>query len=123
MIEQLPAIVVEQVKAIHNLQIDKITVWDLGHNGGGGNGATADFLSGLIGALPAAHELAEQAGIELPPALGRLQRRSAVSTAPVSSTAHAASRATGETAGNGGGPEGETTLPSPVVRQGARLGC
>ncbi len=53
MIEQLPAIVKEQVKAIQNLQIDKITVWDSGHNGGGGNGATADFLSGLIGALPA----------------------------------------------------------------------
>lgn len=71
MIEQLPAIVAEQVKAIQNLQIDKITVWDSGHNGGG-NGATADFLSGLIGALPAVHELAEQAGIELPAALGRL---------------------------------------------------
>ncbi len=72
MIEQLPAIVKEQVKAIQNLQIDKITVWDSGHNGSGGNGATADFLSGLIGALPAVHELAEQAGIDLPPALGRL---------------------------------------------------
>jgi len=73
MIEQLPAIVAEQVKAIQNLKIDKITVWDSGHNGSGGNGATADFLSGLIGALPAVHELAEQAGIELPPALGRLR--------------------------------------------------
>ena len=72
MIEQLPAIVAEQVKAIQNLQIDKITVWDSGQGGAGGNGATADFLSGLIGALPAVHELAEQAGIELPSALGRL---------------------------------------------------
>jgi len=58
MIEQLPATVAEQVKAIQNLQIDKITVRDSGHNGGGGNGATANFLSGLIGALPAVHELA-----------------------------------------------------------------
>ncbi len=72
MIEQLPSIVAEQVKAIQNLQIDKITVWDSGQNGSRGSGATADFLSGLIGALPAVHELAEQAGIELPAALGRL---------------------------------------------------
>ena len=112
MIEQLPAIVAEQVKAIQNLQIDKITVWDSGQNGGGGNGATADFLSGLIGALPAVHELAEQAGIELPSALGRLQSRGALSTTAGSSTAKATPR--GETAGNGGGPEVEVALSPPV---------
>jgi flotillin len=74
MIEQLPSIVAEQVKAIQNLKIDKITVWDSGQNGGGHgkNGATADFLAGLISALPPLHELAEQAGIELPAALGRV---------------------------------------------------
>lgn len=72
MIEQLPELVSEQVKAIQNLKIDKITVWDSGRNGGSGNGATADFLSGLIGSLPAMHELAEQAGIELPTVLGRV---------------------------------------------------
>jgi flotillin len=89
MIEQLPAIVAEQVKAIQYLQIDKITVWDSGQNGGG-NGATADFLSGLIGALPAVHELAEQAGIELPAALGRL------------GTGGGPARATGVAAAKGG---------------------
>ncbi len=70
MIEHLPEIVREQVKAIQNLQIDKITVWDSG--GGNGDGTTANFLSSLIGSLPAVHELAEQAGIELPPVLGRV---------------------------------------------------
>ncbi|HET7039418.1 MAG TPA: hypothetical protein VFH97_05995, partial [Gemmatimonadales bacterium] len=50
---------------------DKITVWDSG-KGGGGSGATADFLSSLIGALPAVHELARQAGIELPSVLGKV---------------------------------------------------
>ena len=69
LIEQLPTLVAEQVKAIQNLQIDKITVWD-GGRGAGGNGATADFLSGLIGSLPAMHELAGQAGIKLPDVLG-----------------------------------------------------
>ena len=71
MIEQLPTLVAEQVKAIQNLEIDKITVWD-GGRGGGGNGATADFLSSLIGSLPAMHDLAHQAGIELPAVLGKV---------------------------------------------------
>ncbi len=74
MIEQLPGLVAEQVKAIQNLKIDKITVWDSGRGGGAGskNGATADFLSGLIGSLPAMHELADQAGIQLPSVLGHV---------------------------------------------------
>ena len=71
MIEHLPEIVREQVKAIQNLQIDKITVWDSG--GGNGEGTTANFLSSLIGSLPAMHELAEQAGVELPAVLGRVR--------------------------------------------------
>ncbi len=73
MIEQLPHIVAEQVKAIQNLRIDKITVWDTGRNGGGHNGTTADFLSSLIGSLPAMHELAKQAGVELPSVLGKVR--------------------------------------------------
>lgn len=72
MIEKLPDIVREQVKAIQNLRIDKITVWDGGRANGRGNGGTADFLSSLIGSLPAVHELAKQAGVELPQVLGRL---------------------------------------------------
>ena len=79
MIEQLPTLVAEQVKAIQNLKIDKITVWDSGNAGRGSKhgGGTADFLSSLIGSLPAIHELAEQAGIELPAVLGKVIRNSA----------------------------------------------
>lgn len=78
LIEQLPKLVAEQVKAIQNLKIDKITVWDTGTGGGngmsgGGRNTTADWLSGLVGALPRLHELAHQAGIELPPALGKVE--------------------------------------------------
>ncbi|MHC4979707.1 MAG: flotillin family protein [Planctomycetota bacterium] len=73
MIEKLPELVTEQVKAIQNLKIDKITVWDSGGGGRGKGGTTADFLSSLIGSLPAMHDLAEQAGIELPQVLGRLR--------------------------------------------------
>jgi flotillin len=83
MIEQLPTLVAEQVKAIQNLKIDKITVWDSGGNGHGGHrGATAEFLSGLIGSLPAMHELAEQAGIELPSVLGHVKNDSRQVEAP-----------------------------------------
>jgi flotillin len=71
LIEQLPKLVAEQVKALQNIKIDKITVWDTGTNGNGRN-TTSDFLSGLVGSLPKLHELAQQAGIELPPALGRV---------------------------------------------------
>lgn len=80
MIEQLPELVAEQVKAIQNLQIDKITVWDSG--GGGQGSSTAGFLSGLIGSLPAIHDLAEQAGIELPQMLGQVKKGEAGDPAP-----------------------------------------
>ncbi|VAX39064.1 Inner membrane protein YqiK [hydrothermal vent metagenome] len=77
LIEKLPELVAEQVKAVQNLKIDKVTVWDSGRGSmadgkGTTRGATADFLSGLIGTLPPVHELAKQAGIELPGALGKV---------------------------------------------------
>ncbi len=76
LIEKLPELVAEQVKAVQNLKIDKITVWDSGKGEAKGStgtrGTTADFLSGLIGSLPPVHELAKQAGVELPSALGRV---------------------------------------------------
>jgi flotillin len=71
MIEQLPKLVEEQAKAISNLKIDKITVWDSGA-GKSGKGSTADFLSGMVGSLPPLHEITKNAGIELPEFLGKL---------------------------------------------------
>jgi len=73
MIEKLPELVKEQVKAISNLKIDKITVWDGGRGSNGKGNSTSDFLSGMIGALPAVHELAGQAGIKLPGFLGKVE--------------------------------------------------
>ncbi|MCC6573506.1 MAG: flotillin family protein [Planctomycetes bacterium] len=74
MIEKMPEIVAEQVKAVQNLKIDKVTVWDSGGSNGNGKGGTAGFLSSLIGALPQVHELAEQAGIKLPSYLGSMEK-------------------------------------------------
>ncbi len=76
-IEKLPELIAEQVKAIQNLRIDKITVWDsgqsVGTDGTVSTGSTGQFLRGLIGALPLMHELAKQAGIDLPGVLGKVQ--------------------------------------------------
>jgi hypothetical protein len=69
--EQLPQLVAEQVKAIANLKIDNITVWDSG-KGEGGKNDTANFVSGLVGALPPLHQITKNVGIELPEFLGKL---------------------------------------------------
>jgi flotillin len=82
--EQLPNIVHEQVNAISNLKIDKVTVWDSGKNADGKTG-TADFLSGMISALPPLHELARNAGLDLPTYLGQLQREAEKSQGPLKS--------------------------------------
>ena len=70
--EQLPKLVAEQVKAISNLKIDQVTVWE---SGGGSRGKTntAEFLSGLIGSLPPLHELTKNVGIKLPDYLGQME--------------------------------------------------
>lgn len=72
--ELLPQLVREQVQAISNLQIDKITVWDSGV-GADGKTSTASFLSGLAGSVPPLHELAKNVGVELPEYLGKLNER------------------------------------------------
>ncbi len=64
----------EQVKAIQNLKIDKVTVWD---SGDGEHGGTAGFMRGLISSLPPVHELAKQAGLDLPEVLGSLEKQQA----------------------------------------------
>jgi flotillin len=68
--EQLPRLVEEQVKAISNLKIDSVTVWEGGKNASG-KSSTADFVSSLVGALPPLHELTRNVGVELPEILGR----------------------------------------------------
>ena len=71
MIEKIEDIVAKQVEAIKNIKFDKITVWDGGAGSKGGS-TTANFMRDLIKALPAMHDLAGQAGIELPQILGKV---------------------------------------------------
>ncbi|MBN1501297.1 MAG: flotillin family protein [Spirochaetes bacterium] len=68
LVEKLEEIVKLQTEAIKNIKIDKITVWD---SGNGEKGSTANFLSGMIKSLPALHDVAEMAGIDLPDYLGK----------------------------------------------------
>jgi len=79
--ELLPQLVREQVQAISNLKIDKITVWDSG-NGADGKTSTANFLSGMAGAVPPLHEIAKNVGVELPQYLGKLDGSSAPKHSP-----------------------------------------
>lgn len=71
MIEKLETLVEKQVEAIKNIKFDKITVWD-GGTGSANGSTTANFMKDLIKALPAMHDLAGQAGIELPQILGKV---------------------------------------------------
>lgn len=71
LLEQLDTLVMRQTEALANLKIDKITVWDSGSNGDG-QSTTAGFLRSYIGALPPIHELAKQAGLDLPEFLGSM---------------------------------------------------
>lgn len=71
LVDQMPALVAEQVKAISQLKIDNITVWDSGTKDNGKN-STADFVSGLMGSLPPLHQLAGNVGVKLPEFLGEM---------------------------------------------------
>jgi flotillin len=72
MIEKMEAMVQAQVEAIKNIKIDKVVVWD---SLGGGKSSTAQFLSGMAGALPPLHEIAKSAGIELPNFMGKMSQQ------------------------------------------------
>jgi flotillin len=74
LIEKLPELVKTQVDAIKNIKIDKITVWD-GNNGKDGSTSTANFLTGLMKAVPPLNDLFNQAGMDLPQYLGKLKEK------------------------------------------------
>ena len=70
-LEKIESIVERQVEAIKNIKFDKITVWD-GGSGSDKGSTTANFMRDLIKSLPAMHDLANQAGVELPQILGKV---------------------------------------------------
>ena len=62
---KIETLVAEQIKAIENIKIDKVTVWDSGADKDGKT-ATAGFLSGLLKSLPALDDVYKMAGLKLP---------------------------------------------------------
>ena len=69
-VEKLEEIVKLQIEAIRNIKIDKVVVWDSGNAEKGSS--TANFMSNLVKALPALHDVSAMAGIELPDYLGKV---------------------------------------------------
>ena len=65
-----------QVDAIKNIKIDKVTVWDTMNNGKGGN-STANFISGMLKAVPPLNEVFKMAGMEVPQFLGKVTEEEA----------------------------------------------
>lgn len=86
MIEKIEDIVGKQVEAIKNIKFDKITVWDGGAGSQGGS-TTANFMRDLIKALPAMHDLAGQAGVELPSILGKVASQEEIEAEPAAASA------------------------------------
>ena len=68
--DKLPELVKTQVEAIKNIKIDKVTVWETG-NGKDGKTSTANFMQGMLGAIPPLNEVFESAGLQLPDYLVR----------------------------------------------------
>jgi flotillin len=64
-VEKLPQLMQIQTDAIKNIKIDKVTVWDSGGKDGD-IGSTANFLRGMVGAIPPMDALMKQAGLSLP---------------------------------------------------------
>ncbi len=67
-IERFTEIANIQAKAIQDLPIEKVIVWD----GGSENGGLGNLGKKLMGALPPMHELAKQVGLDLPQYLGKV---------------------------------------------------
>ena len=86
LVDKLEDLTKIQVEAIKNLQIDKITVWDSmgGKNGGS---TTADFLSGIMKAVPPLADTLKMAGVEMPAYLGKTTDTDSTPPAPADATA------------------------------------
>ncbi|MCH9633823.1 MAG: hypothetical protein S4CHLAM7_05570 [Chlamydiae bacterium] len=76
LVEKLEKLVSLQAEAIKNLKIDKITVWDGGQENSNGKTTTSNFVSGMVKSLPALHDVASMAGLDLPTFLGQVKEGS-----------------------------------------------
>jgi flotillin len=92
MIEIMPKLVETQVKALENIKIDKVVVWD---GGQGEDGGVGGFVKNMMGVMPPLHEVSKMAGLKLPEYLGTVQEDKATATEASATT------------GNGKAPKSE----------------
>ena len=64
--DKLPELVKTQVEAVKGIKIDKVTVWDGNGAKDGGKTSTANFISGMMQAVPPLEDLFKMAGMNLP---------------------------------------------------------
>lgn len=88
LIEKMEDIMEIQVEALKGINIDKITVWDSGNGSNGGNGGVKGFLGNFMTSIPQMHELAQQAGIELPSYLGSTAEEGNTEMSPANKQHH-----------------------------------
>ncbi len=73
MLDKIEPIIKEQVKALENLKIDKLTIWDSGNSSGkDGQGLISGLARDIMGTIPQMQDLAKQAGIQLPTVFGSM---------------------------------------------------
>ncbi len=82
--DKMQNLVAMQVEAIKNIKIDKVTVWDSMKDG---SPTTANFLSGMLGAVPPLNELFKMNGMELPAYLGKVTDANAQASLPEAKSA------------------------------------
>ena len=71
LIDKIEELVKLQVDAVKNIKIDKVTVWDsMGKDGS--SPTTANFISGMLKAVPPLNEVFKMSGMELPQYLGKV---------------------------------------------------
>jgi len=78
-IEKLTDVAGIQAKAIRDLPIEKVIVWD---GGGSDDGGLRGLGGRLLGALPPMHDLAKHVGLDLPEFLGRVAKEAAKEDPP-----------------------------------------
>jgi len=72
MLDKIPELVATQVKALENIKIDKLVVWDSGKGGDGNGGVVSNIAKDLIGSIPQLNDLMEAAGIQMPNLFGKV---------------------------------------------------
>ena len=70
LVDKLPEIIATQVKALENIKIDNLTIWDSGKGGDGKDGIISNLAKDMIGSIPQVADLAKMVGIKLPGFLG-----------------------------------------------------